>query len=217
MSSLELTPKSTSEKKEWFDDDQEDTGETNLEQKMIRGGEHNFTDDELNPRRSCIQHFFRLMRAVAIIGSLAMAAGQTIEILFGDIEVIEYILRLYMLIFCLVIILNELTCTRIISSGLLSNWISRGVIYSFVGVVGIDENHRDEYANNVDQTTLTFLKIVAWGMIGCGILYFILGLLCCQIVSKKIDEDYNDRLQKALHIQEALKRTGAKINESNIA
>eukprot|EP00592_Proboscia_alata_P006053 CAMPEP_0194354196 /NCGR_PEP_ID=MMETSP0174-20130528/2407_1 /TAXON_ID=216777 /ORGANISM="Proboscia alata, Strain PI-D3" /LENGTH=170 /DNA_ID=CAMNT_0039123055 /DNA_START=14 /DNA_END=523 /DNA_ORIENTATION=- len=170
MSSLESSAKPTSSEKKWFEQHEEDSEETtaldtetrvDLEEKA-QSAEHDFTIDELNPRRSCMQRLFLLIRFIAIMGSLAMATGQLVEITYGVLANVEYVLRVYMIIFCFVMIVNELKCTRFVSSGLLSNWITRGAIYTFVGVIGIQENNVDEYGDVVDKAALAFIEIVAW-------------------------------------------------------
>ena len=112
-------------------------------------------------------------------------------------------MRCYVILMCLIIILNELEWTKFIrESAILRIWITRGIFYSFVGVLGLEENDTettDEQHTQVighDQA-LIFIQIVAYIMVGCGILYFVMGCICLQLVRNRVMTDYEQRCSEA--------------------
>lgn len=211
---------------------------------------NNNTNELLHPKRKCLHRIFVLIKLITLLAALAMAIGQLVGIILKQVGPIQYVLRIYIIVFCFVIFINEMEWTAMIrESQVLSNWVTRGAIYSFVGVIGLEENDVD--TNNsrssnqkVAQTALIYIKVVAWGMVGTchpsllhflllllapyclqiihflahfssthshyyccccvfsmhaatGLLYFMLGVVCCQIVSKKMRTDYDRRLERA--------------------
>jgi hypothetical protein len=162
-------------------------------------------DDELHPKKSCTHRLFRFVKFLAIVAALAMTIGQLLGIAFHFVGPIQYVLRVYMIGFCIVMILNEMEWISFIyQSSLLSNWISRGVLYSFVGTIGISQ-YTTEAPSTSDaaadggggfpQAALLYIQVVAWGMVGIGIIYFFLGIFCCQLVYQNVRKDYEQRFE----------------------
>jgi hypothetical protein len=164
----------------------------------------NDDDDELHPKKSCTHRLFRFVKFLAILAALAMTIGQFVGIAFHYVGPIQYVLRVYMIGFCIVMILNEMEWISFIyQSSLLSNWISRGILYSFVGTIGIsqytteaptsDASAATAGGGGLPQAALLYIQVVAWGMVGIGIIYFLLGIFCCQLVYQNVRKDYEQR------------------------
>jgi hypothetical protein len=154
--------------------------------------------EELNPKRTCSHKCFRMVKVVALVSALAMGIGQIVGIAFpGEgLDPIQYILHIYMLAFCVVMVLTELEWAQfLVGSGLLQNWISRGVTYSFVGVIGISENRvmsLDE-DGGIPKAAAVYIEVVAYLMVAVGVIYFGLGAFCCQIVYSRARKDWEER------------------------
>lgn len=158
-------------------------------------------DDELHPKKTCTHRLFRFVKFLAIIAAFAMIIGQLVGIAFNLVGPIQYVLRVYMIGFCTVMILNEVEWISFFyQSSLLSNWISRGVLYSFVGTIGISQ-YTTEAPSTSDaaavsgfpKAALLYIQVVAWGMVAIGMLYFLLGIFCCQLVYQNVRKDYEQR------------------------
>jgi hypothetical protein len=166
----------------------------------------NTDDDELHPKKTCTHRIFRFVKFLAIVAAFAMIIGQLVGIAFKLVGPIQYVLRVYMIGFCIIMILNEMEWISFFyQSSLLSNWISRGVLYSFVGTIGISQ-YTFEAPSNANSSTsdaaagggfpkaaLLYIQVVAWGMVAIGIIYFLLGIFCCQLVYQNVRKDYEQR------------------------
>lgn len=87
------------------------------------------------------------------------------------------------------------------ASMLLHSWISIGLIYAFVGALGLaQESNTSLVAKEGSEqhaTMLEIVKAVAWNMIGCGTLYFVMGARCLQLVLNRMCKSYQARLAEA--------------------
>jgi hypothetical protein len=84
----------------------------------------------------------------------------------------------------------ELPC---LSSPTLQNWISRGFLYTFFGVVQMEQGLAmvsdgsfskapplsQVFTFNI-QWTLLFIQISSWLIVGIGVIYFFCGIACLQ-------------------------------------
>lgn len=140
-----------------------------------------------------------------------MGLGQIVGMTFEDIDIIGYVLRTYVIVLCLLVVLIEAEWTSLVkNSSILRYWITRGLFYSFVGVIGIQQNdhvmERDPYQHGRDSASLQFIRVVAWLMVGNGILYFGMGILCLQVYYNRLRRDYDERSGRAVHIRNATDR-----------
>ena len=114
---------------------------------------------------------------------------------------VQGVMRCYVVLMCLLVILNELQWTQFIrESAILRIWITRGIFYSFVGVLGMDENDTSAVATQHfrGQTqALKFVEVVAYIMVACGIVYFAMGCLCIQLIYNRAVADYEQRCNEA--------------------
>ena len=158
--------------------------------------------DELHPKRRCLHHIFITISIIAGLSAFNMALGQFIGIAFGTVGPVQYVLRIYVILLCSLVILNELEWTKLTrESTILHWWVTRGMVYAFIGVLGLEENSvtpadKNENVNGRDAA-LGYIQVVAWLMVGCGILYFCMGVLCLQLVCNRMREDYQRRLERA--------------------
>ena len=72
----------------------------------------------------------------------------------------------------------------------------RGWIYSFLGLVGMEEAFAvlvsDSSTSNILGSDLIsiFVQLSSWGMVVIGVLYFVLGLLFMRSLKEKVRKDY---------------------------
>jgi len=166
--------------------------------------------DELNPKRHCVHQFFRLIKALTIFCATNMGVGQLIGIAYEVVDPIQYVLRIYVILLALLVVLNELEWTKYTKdSTLLKIWITRGIMYAFVGVLGLEENAtspaRQNGSDSSSSLALSYLSIVAWLMVACGCLYTLFGLFCLQLLYDKLRREYAQKVDRA---KETARTTG---------
>lgn len=129
-----------------------------------------------------------------------MGIGQFLGVLYDKQDPIQWVLRIYVTVLCVLILLNELEWTKYTrDSIILRFWVTRGCYYAFVGVLGIDQNFSATIRNNnvANAAATLYFTAVAWFMIVCGILYTALGLCCLQIVHDNMRTSYQTRVERA--------------------
>mmetsp|Transcript_39651 Transcript_39651/g.48279 ORF Transcript_39651/g.48279 Transcript_39651/m.48279 type:complete len:262 (+) Transcript_39651:160-945(+) len=158
--------------------------------------------DELYPKRTFVHNWFIMVSILAGVSAFLMGVGQFIGLFYQESGPVQSVVRVYMMAMCGLIVLNELewlSFTR--DSKLLWIWISRGIVYSFVGVIGIQEIEASEARSSVTEIWSAglrkYLVLTAWAMIASGILYFVLGVTCMQIVLGRLRKKYAERIANA--------------------
>ena len=141
--------------------------------------------------------FFASITTLSIIVLACMSISQIILLSKKHLPFLQFSLRLYILIFCLVFLLVELDWPPQIMRNLpTSNWLMRGWIYSFLGLVGMEEAFAvlvsDSSTSNILGSDLIsiFVQLSSWGMVVIGVLYFVLGLLFMRSLKEKVRKDY---------------------------
>lgn len=162
----------------------------------------------MNPTRRPLHKIFILFSIITCFAAFAMAIGQIVGIVFQQVGPVQYILRLYVIALCLLATLVELECTKFTRDSLIFGiWITRGLFYAFIGVLGLEENDTSS-AKNTDikgfDISRQYVYIVAWVMIVCGFLYSFMGIACLQIVHGKLQTDYEVRLARAPEVRRTM-------------
>ena len=105
--------------------------------------------------RSCIHKLFDGMSLIACFTAINNIVGQAVALWFEGNKPMEVVLRLYIIGLCTLAILVEMESTSFITnSAILMNWISRGLFYMFIGVLGENlydigyDNYNRRYNNN---------------------------------------------------------------------
>ena len=106
-------------------------------------------------------------------------------------EAVRYSLSVYLIIMCGLAFLTELEWfSFIIKSKLLTNWVSRGLVYIFMSLLSIDQATLSETTNTRE---LQFIKVVSYIFAAIGVGYFGMGCLCMQIWLTKLREEHQIR------------------------
>jgi len=170
------------------------------------------------PKKSICHLLFDAVRYMAILASCMMFAMQIVPlvILGHESTWLQIAVRLYLAIFCLSFVVTEsrIPFLRKISSPH-NNWILRGFFYSFVGLIGMEQDIAvkvEEIATGTkkfkfgtssvlgpDFGTLfasLFMSLTTWIMISVGVIYTILGLLCMQAWYERLDKEYREKAKE---------------------
>lgn len=141
--------------------------------------------------------FFASITTLSTIVLACMSISQIILLSKKHLPFLQFSLRLYILVFCLIFMLVEMDWPPQIMRNLpTNNWLMRGWIYSFLGLVGMEEAFAvlvsDSSTSNILGSDLIsiFVQISSWGMVIIGVLYFILGLLFMRSLKERVRKDY---------------------------
>ena len=110
-----------------------------------------------------------------------------------------------MAIFYFIFVLIE---SRVLRGLAYSNWILRGFIYSFIGLIGLEQDLAMKVEDIAAGTTsvfgpdigtlfaMLFVSITTWIIIGVGALYAVLGLLCMQGWNERMEKDHTEKVNE---------------------
>lgn len=173
-------------------------------------------EEEMNPKRRKIHKLFFFISVLAMFAALSMAVGQVIGLVFKNVGPIQWILRAYTIGLCFVVLFTEMEMSKLARENIiLHNWISRGLIYSFIGVIGLEEIDTSDFKENPVRGVVPaqyFIKAVAWIMIGIGAMYFFMGIACFQQYYEKERVEYNERRAVAVINRRDRRRNQNKAN-----
>ena len=111
----------------------------------------------------------------------------------------------YLAIFYFIFVLIE---SRVLRGLAYSNWILRGFIYSFIGLIGLEQDLAMKVEDIAAGTTsvfgpdigtlfaMLFVSITTWIIIGVGALYAVLGLLCLQRWNERMEKDHTEKVNE---------------------
>ena len=150
-------------------------------------------------KKTCLHHMFTLISFLTGSTAFLMWMGQVASLYYWGVDPLQGLLRCYVVLACFTIVLNELSVTQFLrESRILRAWITRGIIYSFVGVLGLAEN--DTTSADMDHINapghdqaMKFINVVACTMTAMGALYYVMGCLCLQLVYNRVMADYERR------------------------
>ncbi|KAL3759969.1 hypothetical protein ACHAWU_000592 [Discostella pseudostelligera] len=161
------------------------------------------------PHKSVCHLIFDVVRYSAIISCFMMFLTQTIPlIIFIDESTwLQIAVRLYLAIFCLIFILVEFRTP--LFNGIVQNWILRGFLYSFIGLIGMEQDlaiRVEEISAGSTSSVLgpdfltlfamLFINITAWTIISVGILYILLGVFCLQGLYERLEKDHREKVSE---------------------
>jgi len=174
-----------------------------------------------NPCLHCL-HFIQL---VVVLDLLCILAAQILPLFFmtmPQIGRIQMVLRGYMTLFCLVFILVE---TRVPvpflkESTLLTALMSRGFLYTFFGVVSLEEsiavNYRGQQLNQgsfyIGWPAL-FMEFTAYIICAIGVLYIAMGICCIGQLKRRMEDDLQDQWDDYRQSQRNLNRNNRSSSE----
>ena len=183
-----------------------------VKEKMARRRERILTGI---PKRSCCHKIFILLNVVAVTACLCMGLSQVLPlILFWRPALVEVVLRSYLAFFCILFIIGEIEAPVpfIRSSESLHNFITKGVLFIFLAVVGLEQSlvsstqirkdvdkmlkpYGEDVAEGAGQVAIVFIEVSSWFMLGVGILYVVLGLLCMKGLRDRCRVNYAQRME----------------------
>eukprot|EP00581_Thalassiosira_minuscula_P016015 CAMPEP_0183722746 /NCGR_PEP_ID=MMETSP0737-20130205/14615_1 /TAXON_ID=385413 /ORGANISM="Thalassiosira miniscula, Strain CCMP1093" /LENGTH=339 /DNA_ID=CAMNT_0025952977 /DNA_START=134 /DNA_END=1153 /DNA_ORIENTATION=- len=164
------------------------------------------------PQKSICHLVFDSVRYLAILASCMMFAMQIVPLIIvgGESTWLQIAVRCYLAIFCLSFVLTEsrIPILRKLLASHNDNWILRGFLYTFIGLIGMEQDLAVKVAEIAAGTTANvfgpdygtlfatlFMNITTWVMIAVGALYFLLGLLCLQGWYERLEKDHTEKVK----------------------
>lgn len=142
--------------------------------------------------------FFITVSSVSLLTLLAMIIAQLL-LFFSEDDFFSQLLRAYIIIFCFLFMFVELEWPTWISHKLIgvNNWMVRGLIYSFIGLVGMEESSTVLATKPFSLMAISvFIGVSSWVLVGVGVLYLLLGMLCMRSLKEKVRDDYYEKKEK---------------------
>jgi hypothetical protein len=158
---------------------------------------------------------FHLLEGISVTASVCLLLTQIIPFFqttsidnkttsatTSTMSLLDILLKIYISMFCLLFILTEIQAPipSIRNSPILQVYISRGFLYSFVGLICVEE----AYSERVKEVLNThhdefyvgwyaiFMDVSSGFMLACGITYMTLGLCCLKRLRDRIKQQEID-------------------------
>ena len=182
---------------------------------------HEKTGRPREPTRHCVVRFFFTMQSFGIITNLILLVSQILPIIFVPVasaDMSYLALKVYLCVFSIIFLLIEFDHPAIPflrKASFLKTFASRGFLYTFLGLVCFDEANSEaafealededsEFAAHFQVSWFALFNVIAaWSLIGLGVLYFLMGIVCLQKIRNRYV--YDDR-QKWKAYREALEK-----------
>lgn len=165
------------------------------------------------PRYNPCLWIFHLLEGVAVVTALCLLTTQVLPLfmvpraqIMDDIGVLSLALKVYISMFCFMFIIVEtdLPVPLIRSSPLLQTYTSRGFIYSFLGLICVEESYservKDILAHGKDSFHVgwaaIFMQISSWVMLSIGVIYMMLGVCCLKRLRDRLKQQEIDAWKK---------------------
>lgn len=98
----------------------------------------------------------------------------------------------------------EIPIPFIKDSAIFNNWTSRGFLYSFIGLIGMEEAYSSRVEDLVGHASDSFhvawvpmfMQISSWIMFAIGCMYMVMGICCLVRWRNKLRDGYRQRLEE---------------------
>lgn len=151
------------------------------------------------PQNPCLW-CFHLLEGITVVSSLCLVISQILPLFMfslGQIGVLNLALKVYISLFCIMCMANEVEVPILKRFGLLQTYPGRGFFYSFMGLICVEEAYservKDMVAHQLDTFHVgwaaIFMQITSWLMLAVGVLYMLLGLCCMKRVKDRMNEN----------------------------
>jgi hypothetical protein len=163
---------------------------------------------ENEPVGPCCYNCFKYFHMItALVPAFMMVAQIVAWIFVPSTGYMEMILRSYVIVFCILFIQAELRIgaqSGIINITPLNNWMYRGFLYTFVGIIGTEMSlaalgqFYPELPGFEGMLVSLILKSSSYAMIGLGVLYMLMSVFCLQKVFQGAEQAHQERLVEQL-------------------
>lgn len=129
-------------------------------------------------QKGCLLQFLTIFSSVIIVCGIGIAFLQIASMYYMamDMSLVRAGIRLYVIFFSIIVILNELEVSALVRNSIISySWIARGLLYCFIGLIVLDQH----VGHHLDSQVFR----LCFGVFGhtlfvAGVCYFLMGLMC---------------------------------------
>jgi hypothetical protein len=165
----------------------------------------------VSPTKSYILHFFHWLEGLAIVSCLGVLTTQLLPLVLlispdQELGFLQILLRVYISVFAIAFILVELRVPWdfLKKSHLLQVYFSRGLLYTFLGVIGLEEAFSGRVDDMVHHSTSEFhvawaplfMQISSWFVFGIGLVHMLFGICCLQRLRDNLDQKYKKQMEE---------------------
>jgi hypothetical protein len=160
------------------------------------------------PHKPISLRFFHTVELIGTIASLRLAGTQVLPFFYvpiSKIPAVELVLRFYIALFCLGICVVELhlPIQYIQSNPILQNYLSRGLLYSFLALAAMNEAFSVQVQDMVQHTKslqhipwiAIFTEMSSWPVFIIGHIYMMLGIFCLKPYRDRLTADYQELME----------------------
>jgi hypothetical protein len=169
--------------------------------------------EEINPTRPWLNHFCTLVSYFTFLVALMMAILEVCAFFFLSMTLLENILCFYIILFCALAIATETNLFNITNdSKVLKLWIFRGSLYIFIGILGLNAIVSNVIVQGAEFQRMIFrdmLIVFSCLMVGVGVLYLVMGLLCFRVINDRLEHNYQEKRTRAIEIKKTADKYGA--------
>ena len=157
------------------------------------------------PGQNACLWLFHLLEGVTTVVCVCLMATQLFPFFMmklKDIGVLTMFLKAYISLFCLLFILTETNAPipLVRRSALLQPYATRGFLYSFLGLICVEEAYservKDIVSHGKDEFHIgwaaIFMEVSSWLMLSCGVVYCLLGICCMKRVRDRLQQNEKD-------------------------
>ncbi|GAX29465.1 hypothetical protein FisN_16Hh093 [Fistulifera solaris] len=156
--------------------------------------------ERIFPRRSCALRSFKILSSFAIAVSAVLLGAQIAAMAVFHFFFMPNVLRLYIVAFCIILILTELRMENLVPTTY-ENWVYRGFLYSFIGLIGVVMAEANEVEERTLETRQMIVHLVMLGasyaMFALGVIYMLMGFCCLRDVLERMRADYDADVDRA--------------------
>ncbi|GAX26264.1 hypothetical protein FisN_16Lh093 [Fistulifera solaris] len=156
--------------------------------------------ERIFPRRSCALRSFTILSSIAIVVSAVLLGAQMAAMAVFHFLFMPNVLRLYIVAFCIILILTELRIKALVPTTY-DNWVYRGFLYSFIGLIGVvmaEANEVEERSLETRQMIVHLIMLGAsYAMFALGVIYMSMGLCCLRDLLERMRADYDADVDRA--------------------
>lgn len=147
---------------------------------------------------------FHFIEGITAISALLLCVTQLVPFLFvkakslnKDLGFVAIIERIYVSVFCVLVVITESRAPipLVRDSQILQQYFSRGFLYSFIGIICLEEAYSERVKGLLSETAgfhilwaALFMEVSAWSMLAMGMLYMTLGILCMKLLRDRMAE-----------------------------
>jgi hypothetical protein len=159
------------------------------------------------PVRNPLLYMFHCVEFWAIVGCICLSCSQILPLFVLSIKqlgVLQTVLHVYIVIFCIMFTLVETDAPVPVlrQSQLLQTYFSRGFLYSFMALIGMEEAYSGRIEDMVHAHeefhiawAAVFMQVSSWLVLAVGTCYMLFGLCCLKIIRDRMAQTYRDQLR----------------------